>query len=156
MANIGVNLWGFCGNPGWRSRMCRTIVRGCREEAKSPLMGDGRPERYLPKRLRSGHSMSPNFRVNNNAVRNLLAPWIDGKPRWSYEFFTRHFAPRHQQTIFVILSRERPDLSERAIKGLVCKREGIQARQEQSCGDPDRSSPDLFNSLQTVTMVLCL
>ena len=69
--------------------------------------------------------MSPNFRVNNNAVRNLLAPWIDGKPRWSYEFFTRHFARRHQQTIFVILSRERPDLSERGSKDLSANAKGF-------------------------------
>jgi hypothetical protein len=45
-------------------------------------------------------------------------------------------------------------LSDRAIKGLVCKREEIQARQEQSSDDPERSSPD-YKESEIVAMVLC-
>lgn len=33
----------------------------------------------------------PNFRMYNEAVRNLFAPWIDGKPPRSYEFFMKHW-----------------------------------------------------------------
>lgn len=39
----------------------------------------------------------PNFRIYNNAVRNLFAPWIDGKPPRSYEFFMKHFVEAYKQ-----------------------------------------------------------
>lgn len=39
----------------------------------------------------------PNFRTYNDAVRNLFAPWIDGKPPRSYEFFMKHFVQAHKQ-----------------------------------------------------------
>jgi alkanesulfonate monooxygenase SsuD/methylene tetrahydromethanopterin reductase-like flavin-dependent oxidoreductase (luciferase family) len=33
----------------------------------------------------------PNFRMYNEAVRNLFAPWIDGKPPRSYEWFMKYY-----------------------------------------------------------------
>jgi alkanesulfonate monooxygenase SsuD/methylene tetrahydromethanopterin reductase-like flavin-dependent oxidoreductase (luciferase family) len=39
----------------------------------------------------------PNFRTYNDAVRNLLAPWIDGKPPRSYEYFMKWFMEFRQQ-----------------------------------------------------------
>jgi alkanesulfonate monooxygenase SsuD/methylene tetrahydromethanopterin reductase-like flavin-dependent oxidoreductase (luciferase family) len=39
----------------------------------------------------------PNFRTYNDAVRNLFAPWIDGKPPKSYEFFMKQFMESRKQ-----------------------------------------------------------
>ena len=39
----------------------------------------------------------PNFRTYNDAVRNLFAPWIDGKPPRSYEFFMKQFMEGRKQ-----------------------------------------------------------
>jgi alkanesulfonate monooxygenase SsuD/methylene tetrahydromethanopterin reductase-like flavin-dependent oxidoreductase (luciferase family) len=38
-----------------------------------------------------------NFRTYNDAVRNLFAPWIDGKPPKSYEFFMKQFMESRKQ-----------------------------------------------------------
>ena len=38
-----------------------------------------------------------NFRTYNDAVRNLFAPWIDGKPPKSYEFFMKQFMEGRKQ-----------------------------------------------------------
>jgi alkanesulfonate monooxygenase SsuD/methylene tetrahydromethanopterin reductase-like flavin-dependent oxidoreductase (luciferase family) len=38
-----------------------------------------------------------NFRTYNDAVRNLFAPWIDGKPPRSYEFFMKQFMESRKQ-----------------------------------------------------------
>jgi alkanesulfonate monooxygenase SsuD/methylene tetrahydromethanopterin reductase-like flavin-dependent oxidoreductase (luciferase family) len=39
----------------------------------------------------------PNFKLYGEQVRALFAPWIDGKPPHSYEWFMRYFAEKYQQ-----------------------------------------------------------
>ena len=45
-----------------------------------------------------------NFRTYNDAVRNLFAPWIDGKPPRSYEFFMKQFMEGRKQAQTVPMS----------------------------------------------------
>jgi alkanesulfonate monooxygenase SsuD/methylene tetrahydromethanopterin reductase-like flavin-dependent oxidoreductase (luciferase family) len=40
----------------------------------------------------------PNFKLYNEQVRALFAPWIDGKAPHSYEWFMKFFADQYQQS----------------------------------------------------------
>ena len=46
----------------------------------------------------------PNFRTYSDAVRNLFAPWIDGKPPRSYEWFMKHSVEANKMAREVPLS----------------------------------------------------
>ncbi|HEV3109227.1 MAG TPA: LLM class flavin-dependent oxidoreductase [Candidatus Binataceae bacterium] len=46
----------------------------------------------------------PNFKTYSEAVRNLFAPWIDGKPPRSYEWFMKHSVEANKMAREVPLS----------------------------------------------------